>query len=64
MGEFHMAALCYDDVVKRHGKDAAQEMWERNGGTGKFVPGMVAEPGLGITESGTIIPLRGQRDNS
>lgn len=50
MGDFYMAPVCYDEIAERDGKEAAQELWEKNGGTGKFVNGMIARCHLEITD--------------
>lgn len=44
MSEFFMPAQCYDQIAASQGEPAAQALWEKNGGTGKFVNGMVAIP--------------------
>lgn len=50
MGEFHMHAVCYDQIAAREGEAAAQALWEKNGGTGKYVNGMIAKPALMIVD--------------
>lgn len=51
MGEFHMQPLCYDEIAKHQGEDIAQEMWQKNGGAGRYVPGMVAVKGITVNSS-------------
>lgn len=55
MGEFHMRGLCYDEIADNEGKEAAQALWEKNGGRGKYVPGMVATPSLTIMDGGITV---------
>ena len=41
-GDFYARPLAYDDIARLQGEDAAQSLWLKNGGTGKYVPGMTA----------------------
>lgn len=50
MGDFYIKALAYSDIAKAKGEEAAQAMWETNGGTGRYVPGMTAMGALGIDD--------------
>lgn len=50
MGELHIRAKCYDDVARIAGDHTAQLLWEANGGTGKYVPGMVACPSFSVID--------------
>lgn len=55
MSDFHMLPLAYDDVAKQSGEASAQALWLKNGGTGDYVPGMVAVAGWYLTDSGTLV---------
>lgn len=58
MGDIYISPLAYDEVAAMEGEEVAQKLWEKNGGTGKYVPGAKAISGWNIEQHP---PLRGGR---
>lgn len=57
MGECFWQAICFDDMAKQHGEQAAQDFWKLiriDSMPEKFVPGYIAKPSCEITASGGI----------
>ena len=48
MGDLTVYPLAYDTIADKHGEDVAQRLWEKNGFTGKYVPGFMAVGGYTV----------------